>query len=210
MNYGWHYWRLIERARGRVLDGYKERHHVTPRCMGGSDEPGNIVDLSAEEHFVAHQLLVKMYPAEYRLVLALSAMTATSSKLQRSNKRYGWLRRRFAEAKSTAMMGVKRGPISEDTRAKMSAASKGRKKSPEHVASIRAVKARLKGTTLPPRSEEWKLNHASAMRRIAKTVDRSFTQTAEYKSRQSENSRRIWAERKAQVLAKERLQLPRM
>ena len=38
MNYFDHYDRLIARARTRVLEGYRERHHVLPRCMGGSNE----------------------------------------------------------------------------------------------------------------------------------------------------------------------------
>ena len=62
MNYRRHYDRLIERARNRVLSGYVERHHVLPRCMGGGNESSNLVQLTAEEHYVAHQLLHKMHP----------------------------------------------------------------------------------------------------------------------------------------------------
>lgn len=62
MNYQKHYELLIERAKSRTLAGYFERHHIIPKCMGGSDEPENIANLAPEEHFVAHQLLVKIYP----------------------------------------------------------------------------------------------------------------------------------------------------
>lgn len=62
MNYSKHYDNLISRAKARVLDGYKERHHVVPKCMGGDNSPKNLVDLTPEEHFLAHQLLVRMHP----------------------------------------------------------------------------------------------------------------------------------------------------
>lgn len=47
MNYAAHYERLIERAKNRVLEGYRERHHILPRCMGGTNAPDNLVDLTA-------------------------------------------------------------------------------------------------------------------------------------------------------------------
>lgn len=62
MNYVAQYLKLIERARNRILDGYKERHRVKPRCLGGDDVQENLVYLTPEEHYVAHQLLVKIYP----------------------------------------------------------------------------------------------------------------------------------------------------
>ena len=55
---------IISRARNRNLQGYKERHHVIPKCLGGSNESDNLVDLTFREHFICHWLLVKMYPEE--------------------------------------------------------------------------------------------------------------------------------------------------
>ena len=94
MNYSDHYDKLIDRARGRVLDGYLERHHVLPKCMGGGNSDGNIVDLTPEEHYVAHQLLVKLHPGVRGLVTAAVRMAKQCS----GNKAYGWLRRRNVEA----------------------------------------------------------------------------------------------------------------
>ena len=37
MNYAAHYERLVKRARSRSLVGYRERHHVVPKCMGGGE-----------------------------------------------------------------------------------------------------------------------------------------------------------------------------
>ena len=42
---------IILRAKAhRELD-YKEMHHIVPKCVGGTDDSGNIVDLTAREHF---------------------------------------------------------------------------------------------------------------------------------------------------------------
>jgi len=94
MNYKKHYDLLIERARTRHLNGYVERHHIVPRCIGGTDEKSNLVELTPEEHYVAHQLLVKMYPENDSLVYAASKMTVSSKTVLRNNKLYGWLRRK--------------------------------------------------------------------------------------------------------------------
>lgn len=94
MNYIKHYNLLIERARNRVLDCYSETHHVIPKCMNGTDDPSNLVKLTAEEHFVAHQLLVKIYPDQIKLIHALRMMTAASSNQIRNNKEFGWIKRK--------------------------------------------------------------------------------------------------------------------
>ena len=99
MNYKKHYDALIERSKTRTLTGYTEKHHILPKCMGGNDSKNNIVRLTPEEHYVAHQLLVKIYnlPA---LVYAANMMTTGSNTNNRSNKLYGWLRKRLqTEAK---------------------------------------------------------------------------------------------------------------
>ena len=49
MNYALVYERLVCRAKGRVLSGYFEKHHVIPKCLGGLNEEGNIVRLTARE-----------------------------------------------------------------------------------------------------------------------------------------------------------------
>src|SRR3990172_4276247 len=92
LNYFIHYERLIGRARNRVLIGYRERHHVIPRCMGGTNALCNIVELTGEEHYLSHQLLVKMYPE----VRGLANAAIRMAKQCTGNKPYGWLRRKNA------------------------------------------------------------------------------------------------------------------
>lgn len=92
MNYKKIYDSLIERSKNRVVDGYFESHHIVPRCMGGSDEKENIAELTPEEHYLAHQLLVKIYPENKKLVMAAVMMRPKRP----CNKLYGWLRRKHS------------------------------------------------------------------------------------------------------------------
>ena len=86
--------------------------------MGGNDSLNNLVELTPEEHFVAHQLLIKMYPEVAKLVYAAKMMTIGSNNHCRNNKLYGWLRRRFIESISK--------PCSEETKVKIGLANKGK------------------------------------------------------------------------------------
>lgn len=94
MDYLKHYNALIDRARVRLTNEnvYYELHHVVPRCMFGSDDVDNLVYLTPEEHYLAHQLLVKIYPENKKLAYAASMMCVNRP----SNKLYGWLRRRIS------------------------------------------------------------------------------------------------------------------
>ncbi len=52
---------IIERAETRItLDGYYETHHILPKALGGTDDPTNLVKLTAKEHYIVHLLLMKM------------------------------------------------------------------------------------------------------------------------------------------------------
>lgn len=60
MDYQKFYDRLILNAINRsTLDGYTEKHHIVPKCLGGTNELTNIVKLTAREHFLAHAALAK-------------------------------------------------------------------------------------------------------------------------------------------------------
>jgi hypothetical protein len=96
MNYAKHYKALMTRAENRVLDVYTEKHHVVPRCIDRTSAV--VVRLTPEEHYVAHQLLVKMYPSNQKLLFAARQMTFATKRSPRRNKLFGWLRRRAAES----------------------------------------------------------------------------------------------------------------
>lgn len=97
MNYQRIYDSIVSRARTRVLEGYTEQHHILPKCLGGSDDILNLVKLTPEEHYLCHQILVKLYPKEYKLVFAARMMCISNDNVKRNNKFYGWLKRKFVE-----------------------------------------------------------------------------------------------------------------
>lgn len=101
MNYDKIYTNLIKKAKLRTLNEYYEVHHILPRCLGGTDDPQNLVKLTPEEHYVAHQLLVKIYPENEKLVNAAIMMIPR----RKSNKLYGWLKRRFSIVQSQRQSG---------------------------------------------------------------------------------------------------------
>lgn len=71
MNYERIYNQIIERAKNRILVGYKETHHIIPRCMSGTNKKDNLADLTAREHFICHLLLTRIYPVHKGLRLAV-------------------------------------------------------------------------------------------------------------------------------------------
>ena len=76
MNYQKIYNQLIEKRRRFPLTKnkkdtnyiYCEAHHIVPKCLNGTDDPNNIINLTAREHFIAHYLLWKIYPCDGTLL----------------------------------------------------------------------------------------------------------------------------------------------
>lgn len=111
MDYQKHYYKLIGKARTRINEGYTERHHIIPKCLGGSDTITNLVALTAKEHFVAHHLLCKMFPENDHLVYAFYLMgfdphkkrKITSQMYEVAKKHYAEMqRKRFKSDKNPA------------------------------------------------------------------------------------------------------------
>lgn len=88
---------------------YYESHHIIPKCLGGTNDKSNLVLLTAREHFVVHQLLVKMYPSEHKLVFALRMMCLATDKHIRNNKEYSWIREKVAKSLSESQRGKSYG-----------------------------------------------------------------------------------------------------
>jgi len=165
MNYEKIYNNLIDRATQRVTEGYVEKHHIVPRCLGGTDTKENIVSLYPEEHYLAHLLLCKVNKGNSKLLYAAMNMTSGSmiNNGKRNNKAYGWLRRQYAESMSGDNNPARRNPNlqkeaakkrvgqkrTEETKARMSAAQKGRTVSEETKRKMAMAAA-----TRPPISEE--------------------------------------------------------
>ena len=105
MNYIKIYDDLINRAKNRITTGYTETHHIIPKCINGTDDKLNLVILTPEEHYIAHLLLVKIYPNCYPLIHAAVMMTVKGKGHIRTNKLYGWLRRKHALSISNSQKG---------------------------------------------------------------------------------------------------------
>lgn len=93
MNYKKIYTQLILKGQNRVIhEGAQyERHHIVPICMGGEDISVNLVSLTPEEHYIAHLLLIKIYPLDTKLWYAANMMRSRV----KSNKEYGWFKQQF-------------------------------------------------------------------------------------------------------------------
>ena len=109
MNYALIYDQLTSRATSRVIDGYTENHHIIPKCMGGDNSESNLVKLTPEEHYLAHQLLVKIYPNHKGLKYALFMMTIAPDGRRSNNKLFGWIKRDYIKNRpiSRGMLGRK-------------------------------------------------------------------------------------------------------
>jgi len=147
MDYKKIYESIIHRGKNRKLNTYKEKHHIIPKCMGGSDDDTNLVELTAKEHFICHLLLCEIYPNENTLKSARWAMTCLKSKNHNrkyivSSSQYDRIKNEMALLKK----GVKRSDEvkekisnfrkgithSEETKKKISDKMKNRVQSEEH------------------------------------------------------------------------------
>jgi len=205
MNYTRHYNLLIERARTRVLDSYAEKHHVIPRCMGGPNNKENIVSLTGREHFVAHLLLIKIYPANPKLVCAAVKMRGNRKYYQNNSRLYEWLRIRHSKAVSELLTGVPKTKehcknISESGKGKHSAS-----KSQTHKDKI--SKAHI-GKKRENFSQEWKNNLSKSLKgrilseehikklSLSKTGKKRKPFSEEHRKRLSESGKKRYSKNK--------------
>lgn len=163
---------ILYRQQNPLADSeYGEVHHIIPRSCGGCNKKWNKVKLTPEEHYKCHALLPKIYTEgkeHHKLVFAWTLLAHTVEGVEISEEEYGKLRREVAKAMSSlnsgrkhseesrkhmgdSRRGKKRGPLSEETKRKISEAMKG-KPSPK------------KGKPGKPHTEEWKRQHAEAIR----------------------------------------------
>lgn len=99
----------ILKTRGRIInDGYKEKHHIIPKCLGGNNDKENLIELTAEEHFIAHKLLANEYPNSNKLLYAFWLMSHCkkydTQKLI-NEKEYAELKKKFSKMQSIRYKG---------------------------------------------------------------------------------------------------------
>jgi len=148
MNHERIYNNIINRARTRKLDGYKELHHITPRCLGGLDTDDNLVYLTAKEHFICHALLCHIHKGNTKLLYAFNIMRCNFNGLRyRSGINYQKFKLELSKDISNRMKGNKHTlgfKFSEKSRDKM---SKSQLNSPYNKSRSMVCKERFIGHT---------------------------------------------------------------
>lgn len=126
------YYSIIDRAVSRDLSKeiYTERHHIIPKSLGGSNDPTNLVKLTAKEHRLAHILLPRMTinPAHTKSMwYAVWMMLRTKNKNQQRNVSKGsaFNLAKIEVAKNSSQLH-KGKTVSKETREKLSKSCAGR------------------------------------------------------------------------------------
>jgi hypothetical protein len=118
MNYQKIYNQIIKRAKTRQLEGYKEKHHILPKCLGGNNDKDNLVELTAREHFLCHRLLCEIYPNNDKLWYALWLMIVGKNR-QKSLSPYIISSRTYEKVKLEFINKIKGKKMSLETKEKI-------------------------------------------------------------------------------------------
>lgn len=165
---------LETRGRNGCGDEYHETHHIVPKCMGGTNDKENLIDLFAREHFEAHRLLALENPNVRGLIYAWWCMSIQTN--QYTKERYRITAEEYEEAR-IAVANLQTGThlseetkqklsdalkgriISDETKQKMSEAQKGRKWSEEHLKNIRIANKLRTGINNPNYGKHFSEEH---------------------------------------------------
>lgn len=110
---------------------YYEKHHIIPKCLGGTNDEENLILLTAKEHFVCHKLLTYIYKENRKIAYAFHRMAFS--------KKYGKIVSSRDYAYCVEL--IKSIPVSKETKEKQSMSRKGKKFTKEHKLNLqRAVK----------------------------------------------------------------------
>jgi hypothetical protein len=152
---------IIATAIARVNHiGYFEKHHIIPKSLGGTNDPINIVKLTAKEHFVCHMLLPRMTIGDHRSKMIKAAwMIATmgnknQKRVKVKSRAYCALKRQWIEhgnlnkPKSEEHKNNMRKPKSEEHKQKISIARTGVSTGPRSDYQKQIVGAIWKGKTM--------------------------------------------------------------
>jgi hypothetical protein len=123
MNHQKIYSQIIERAKNRQLEGYKEKHHILPKCLGGNNDKDNLIGLTAREHFLCHMLLCEIYPNNIKLKHALFLMAIGKQKNKYNH--YIINSKTYERLKIEYSNMLKNTPRSTETKDKISKSKKG-------------------------------------------------------------------------------------
>lgn len=174
MNYTKIYNKIISIAQNRPVYGYTEKHHIVPKCLGGTNDISNLVRLTAREHFISHQLLAKIYKTK-GLVYAAFKMSKGN---KNNSKTYSWLQEAHSKNVSNRLKGI---PLSNEHKEKLRQLRLGKKHSSQTKqkmsGKMRSNETRQKISQSKigiPRSEETK--HKVSLSKIGVTLSMKHKQ----------------------------------
>jgi hypothetical protein len=136
------YFKIIDEARTRVLDGYSERHHILPKALGGRTTYNSTicVRLTAREHFLCHWLLTKFTTGEAKMRMCFALHRLNNLNGKHAKVVAGWQYELARKKHREALTGRK---WSDEERARRSGVNSplyGRKRRPEDVEKMIASK----------------------------------------------------------------------
>lgn len=158
------YFDIIDRAKNRTIDGYKEIHHIIPKSIGGDNDPTNLVPLTPKEHYITHLLLTKIVSNPAHIQKMWAALMCMTKLCGRDHKRYisPGSARMYEIAKTKNPWGHRAGrKQSIETRQKRSQSLKGRVVTAETRLKIGMAN---RGRKLPPVSLETRAKISEAGR----------------------------------------------
>ena len=167
---------------------YTHKHHIIPRHAGGSNDPSNLVELTTEQHALAHKKLFFIYGRwqDELAYLGLSGMIGKEEIIRRTT--------------SEANKGK---TFSEETRQKMSAAGKGRVFTEEHKRNISKSSNPYIRTpehnamqSAKQKGKKFTEEHKRKLSEAKKGIKR----TEETKRKISEAGKKRWAKKKGAVV----------
>lgn len=105
-----------QEGRSRKNGTYYEKHHIIPKSMGGTDDPNNLVFLTAKEHIFAHHLLCKFTEGEQKKSCLRAFHSMCFQNNGGKNKRYPSLRqlalaREYASRANKGKRGITGPPV---------------------------------------------------------------------------------------------------
>jgi NUMOD1 domain/NUMOD3 motif len=168
MDYQLIYNQLCARGQARTKESniFYERHHIIPKSYGGDKSSQNMTLLTLREHYIAHRLLVAIYPKCPKMHTALWNMCNITPKYSNytrykpSSRSYEIIRSEYMntcrgashplyQRKQSAefIQRRKQVKLSEQTKLRISESKKGTKLSNEHKEKLRVISSSISDET---------------------------------------------------------------
>jgi hypothetical protein len=133
MNYLRIYNEFVADRRHKEIEKPYDRHHIVPKCLGGTRTAENVIKLCFSDHLFAHLLLARIYGGKlaqaFRIMLNRAEASHFRGKFTR--QRYSWIREAHVAETRRWQTAAMSDPA---LRKRVSEKLKGRKKTAEHIA----------------------------------------------------------------------------